>query len=116
MTDDDPMYVLPPAHLAVEHERIDELVALLDDGLDVNLQDAYGMTLLSAAIDVEAQAHSQDGEPLRDTMSLLLLERGADPRIANMRGHSAVWVARHGHPLALANIRRIWGAEVVGDA
>ncbi len=85
------------AHLAVEHQRIDELKRLLDAGWDVDDPTDDGMTLLHHAIDIEVDAAAQTGEPLTADLSRLLVARGADLghrwhgqtplEAANERGH-----------------------------
>ncbi|MCP3882987.1 MAG: ankyrin repeat domain-containing protein [Sulfitobacter sp.] len=85
------------AHLAVEHERFDELERLLDAGWDVDDPTDDGMTLLHHAIDIEIDGATQTGEPLTAGLTELLVARGADLghrwhgqtplEAANERGH-----------------------------
>jgi len=67
---------LPP-FVAVEHFDLNELKRLLDAGLDVNLTNEYGVSLLVKACD-----------DLNYEAAVLLLARGADPNGFDRRGNS----------------------------
>jgi uncharacterized protein len=69
---------MSPAHQAVELEDLTALRDLLDAGADPN-EEHHGLTLLHHAIDVEADSHTQTGDPLHVDMTAYLLARGADP-------------------------------------
>jgi hypothetical protein len=66
------------AHQAVELEDLEALRDLLDAGVDPNAEQE-GLTLLHHAIDVEADSHTQTGDPLHVDTTAYLLARGADP-------------------------------------
>ncbi len=85
---------------AIEVGDLTALRAALDAGVDVNLV-RDGLTLLHAAIDVEADNHAQTGEPLHVDATALLIARGADPSLVPPGGISAEHFALHtGHWLA----------------
>jgi len=69
---------LSPAHQAVELEDLEKLRDLLDAGADPN-EEHHGLTLLHHAIDIEADSHTQTGDPLHVDTTAYLLARGADP-------------------------------------
>jgi hypothetical protein len=74
-----------PAHLAVEHEDLPALRAVLDSGADVHEEEG-ALTLLHHAVDVEVDGHNQTGEPLHVDVTAFLLARGADPLRRSGRG------------------------------
>jgi ankyrin repeat protein len=86
---------------------------LVNEGADVNQADPDGQwTHLHHAIDVEADAAAQTGEPLTVEVTRLLLELGADPTIADHRGRTALQEAEYrGHVLALQLGRDPTGAR-----
>ncbi|MET9047042.1 MULTISPECIES: ankyrin repeat domain-containing protein [unclassified Streptomyces] len=94
-----------PAHLAVEHEDAETLARLLADGADPN--EVFGnMTLLTHAIDAEADGALQTGEPLTVHTTAVLLAFGADPELAGPDGDSPMDLAtRYGHDLAVRLLR-----------
>jgi ankyrin repeat protein len=93
-------------HDAVEMEDLDLLRSLLASGGDPNERDDYGMPLLHHAIDVQADGAIQTGRVMESDTTRLLLEAGADPRIA-WEGKSALEFARHyGHTSAAELIAR----------
>lgn len=67
-----------PAHLAVEHENLDALKALLVGEADVEEPTSDGMTLLHHAIDVEVDSATQTGLPLQVGLTRFLAQQGAD--------------------------------------
>ncbi|KIM10598.1 MAG: ankyrin [Sulfuricurvum sp. PC08-66] len=95
----------------VYHENIEAFKAAIDAGVDLNLQNKYGWTLLHIAIrrnqkamvayllDKGADINKKDGvgwtplmEAIMDDMTELcgyLIERGADTKPANDRGATA---------------------------
>lgn len=69
-------------HLGSEANGADAVRAALDQGLDVNAQDAHGWTAL----------HSAAFEGLPSVVKLLL-ERGADPRLTTIDGETPLLLA-----------------------
>jgi hypothetical protein len=89
-----------PAWVAANNVDVDALRAALDAGADVNERDYEGSTLLMVAVDSEA-CLQDDNVPLRVDCTALLLARGADPRLVDARGESAVrWAGGGRHWLA----------------
>jgi hypothetical protein len=88
-----------PAHDAVEHENLAELVEQLRTGADP--EEVWGgLTLLQHAIDAEVIAY-EDGQPLNADMTTAILSAGADPRRPKGPLKSAqVMAVRRGHLLA----------------
>lgn len=96
-----------PAHLAVEHQDLPALRALLDAGANIH-EEHDGLTLLHHAIDVEIDSHMQADEPLHVDTTAYLLARGADPTRKSNGGHGTT--AEHtalvgGHWLATCLIK-----------
>lgn len=94
-----------PAHHAVEHEDVEALARLLAEGADPN--EVFGdMTLLTHAIDTEADAAHQNDQPLTVHTTAVLLAFGADPELADPAGHVPIdFAARYGHDLAVNLLR-----------
>jgi hypothetical protein len=67
-----------PAHDAVEHGRLDELVSLLEAGADVE-EIQGGLSLLQHAVDTEADDVAQNGGELSVELTAAVLAAGADP-------------------------------------
>jgi hypothetical protein len=92
-----------PAHDAVEHARLDQLVDLLAAGADVEeMRD--GLSLLAHAVDTEADAVLQNGGELSVELTAAVLAAGADPlrNTGGWRQESARDLAvRMGHTLAV---------------
>jgi hypothetical protein len=92
-----------PAHDAVEHGRLDELVDLLEAGADVEeMQD--GLSLLEHAVDAEEDEVAQNGGELSVDLTAAVLAAGADPlrNTGGWRQESARDMAvRRGHALAV---------------
>ena len=90
-----------PAHLAVEHEDAVALARLLAAGADPD-EVFDDMTLLTHAIDTEADRAAQTGEPLTVHTTAILLAFGADPGLKDPDGSSPIDFARwHRHHLAV---------------
>jgi hypothetical protein len=66
-----------PAHQAVEHEQLGELIEQLSNGADPE-EFWGGLSLLQHALDAEMIAH-EDGEPLQGRLTAAVLAAGADP-------------------------------------
>jgi ankyrin repeat protein len=95
---------MPPTHLAVEQDRLEELRDLLGAGADIH-EECNGFTLLHRAVDGEIDGHVQTGEPLHVDATCFLLSQGADPTRGSHKGtgvsaHHMAFVS--GHWLAVA--------------
>jgi len=93
-----------PLHMAVEHYLPDSVKFLLTNHADPNKADSSGMTPLHLAVDIEADAASQQppvaGIPVspRVEITQILLDFGADPSVANSQGETPLdWANRSGH-------------------
>jgi uncharacterized protein len=82
---------LTPLHFAASRDSVDVVRLLLDAGAAVNAQSVAGDTPIYHAI--------RNTTPAACDIQRLLRERGADPTIANTKGHSALrFVQRYGTP------------------
>lgn len=109
---------MPPAHLAVEQDRLEELRDLLVAGADIH-EEYNGFTLPHSAVDGEIDGHVQTGKPLHVDATCLLLSQGADPTRrshggAGVSAHHLAFVNRHWLPCALFEARLARG-EAMGD-
>lgn len=77
-----------PLHDAIENRREDVVRLLLDRGADPNQLDAEGWTPLLHAIDIEVERAEGTGDAPSATMTLLLLDRGADSTAGGPQGQS----------------------------
>ena len=76
------------------------MTSLLDSGTPVDWADSQGRTALMAACE-----HHIEGVTKHDAAVRLLLERGADPNIANAAGHVAAFLAAfYGHESCLREL------------
>lgn len=108
---------MPGASVPAEQGEIDILRDLLEHGLDSNLADSGGTTLLHSAcascetesvrvlLEHGADVHSRDNEgrtPLHDAETIeqveLLLAAGADPEVADANGVTPLMKALRGQP------------------
>ena len=95
-----------PEHIAVEHEDLETLLALMAAGSDVDDPTPDGMTLLHHSIDVEAGAARQTGEPLSVEMTRFLVDWGADTGYRWL-GETPIEAAEEsGHSLAVEVLRK----------
>jgi ankyrin repeat protein len=81
-----------PAHQAVEDGDVVELARLLDSGADPN-EVCSGMTLLTHAVDYEADTAIQTDREMEVTLIAVLLAYGASPQIVDSSGKSPLEVA-----------------------
>ncbi|MGW2044851.1 ankyrin repeat domain-containing protein [Streptomyces sp. NPDC001858] len=94
-----------PAHQAIENGDPDGLARLLDSGVDPN-EICCGMTLLSHAVDYEADTATQVGTEMGVTLVAILLAYGASPNMEGSQG-SALSVARgYRHEMAVRLLSR----------
>ncbi|WP_406261834.1 ankyrin repeat domain-containing protein [Streptomyces chartreusis] len=84
--------VWSPAHQAVEDGDVVELARLLDAGVDPN-EICCGMTLLTHAVDYEADTAIQAGHEMEVTLIAILLAYGASPRIMGNEGKDPIGLA-----------------------
>ncbi|MFD3503795.1 ankyrin repeat domain-containing protein [Streptomyces sp. NPDC058676] len=104
-----------PAHDAVEHDNAEALTRLLADGVDPD-EVFSNMTLLTHAIDAEGDGSLQSGEPLTVHHTAVLLAFGADPELADPKGHTPLDVAAHyGHDLAVHLLRAHISRRAAGN-
>ncbi|MEV7393424.1 MULTISPECIES: ankyrin repeat domain-containing protein [unclassified Streptomyces] len=95
-----------PAHQAVEDEDAATLARLLGGGVDPD-EVCDNMTLLTHAIDTEADVALQSGSPLTVHTTAVLLAYGADPRLPAPDGHTPMDLAlAYGHDLAVRLLQR----------
>ncbi|QFQ94983.1 ankyrin repeat domain-containing protein [Streptomyces phaeolivaceus] len=95
-----------PAHQAVESDEVETLAQLLAQGTDPN-EVCDNLTLLTHAIDTEADSALQSGSPLTVHLTAVLLAFGADPRLPGPSGETPMDIALHyGHDLAVNLLRR----------
>lgn len=80
---------MPPTHLAVEQDRLEELRDLLTAGADIH-EESNGFTLPHRAVDGEIDGHVQTGEPLHVDATCFPLPQGADP---TRRSHGGTGVS-----------------------
>jgi len=93
-------------HMAVEHKRCSTLAMLVEHGGNVNLKDESGFTPLHLAVDLEADAASCRGEKPTSDLTALLLSLGADPRLRDNKGRTAIDLAEwYGHEGAVRLLR-----------
>jgi ankyrin repeat protein len=103
-------YIPSRAWIAANNVDVDALRVALDAGADVDERDWDGVTLLMLAVDSEA-CLQDDNVPLRVDCTSLLLARGADVRLVNERGESALdWAGGGRHWLAF-ELLRAWDAR-----
>ncbi|KAI5810642.1 ankyrin repeat-containing domain protein [Pyronema omphalodes] len=85
-----------PLHICAEANRshLTKLArALLDTGVNVNATDGKGCTALHIAASIKKATH-----PFQELLIMTLLERGADTKLKNMDGKTALQLAaRDGH-------------------
>jgi ankyrin repeat protein len=89
---------------AVENLDLDRARTLIAAGADVrDIEPFGGWTLLHHSIDSEVEAAINTDAPLSVAMTRLLLDAGADPRVPDNRGETALDLAeKRGHTLAVA--------------
>ncbi|MDX3128444.1 ankyrin repeat domain-containing protein [Streptomyces europaeiscabiei] len=98
-----------PAHQAVEDGDAQALAHILEDGNDPD-EICCGMTLLVHAIDLEGDSALQSGEPIESSLTRVLLDNGANPRLVAPSGKSPLSVASiYGHVEARDLILRYTG-------
>lgn len=76
---------MPPTHLALEQDRLEELRELLAAGADIH-EEYNGFTLLHRAVDGEIDGHIQTGEPLHVDATCFLLSQGQIPHVVRTVG------------------------------
>ncbi|MFC8510988.1 ankyrin repeat domain-containing protein [Streptomyces sp. NPDC057411] len=93
-----------PAHQAVESSDHATLTRLLDEGADVN-EVCCGITLLMHAIDLEADAAVQSGQPVDSALTAIVLAYGADPTttINGTTAHDLAHSYNHNMAIRLLN-------------
>ncbi|MFE5899287.1 ankyrin repeat domain-containing protein [Streptomyces sp. NPDC056488] len=84
-----------PAHQAVGSSDHAALARLLDEGADVD-EVCCRTTLLTHAIELEADSATQAGKPVDSTLTAILLAYGADPLLV-LNGETAYDRARFFH-------------------
>lgn len=93
----DPNYIpidaWPALHTAVECRQHEIIKVLVGHGANVNIRDQSGSTPLHVAVDLESDSAWQSEETPKTDLTSLLLELGADPRIENNAGKTALDVA-----------------------
>ncbi|MEL5955262.1 ankyrin repeat domain-containing protein [Streptomyces sp. CLV115] len=94
---------MPPTHLAVEQDRLEELRDLLAAGADIHEE------YMHRAVEGEIDGHVQTGEPLHVDATCFLLSQGADP---TRRSHGGTGVSAH----HLAFVNRHWLADALFEA
>ncbi|MFD5060274.1 ankyrin repeat domain-containing protein [Streptomyces sp. NPDC058394] len=99
---------MPPTHVALEQDRLEDLRDLLAAGADVH-EEYAGFTLLHRAVDGEVDGHIQTGEPLHVDATALLLSQGADPA---RRSHCGSGLSAH----HMAFVSRHWLAHALFEA
>jgi ankyrin repeat protein len=82
-----------PTHQAIEDGDAVELARLLDSGADPN-EICSRMTLLTHAVDYEADTAIQTDREMQVTLIAVLLAYGASPRIVDGAGKSPFEVAQ----------------------
>ncbi len=90
----------------VEHAGYEILRSLLESGIDPNSTDEFGQTALHLALDCAVDRYAFNVDDQLDLQTIrLLLEFGASPWKANLRGETAVDWARNQLPLASPILR-----------
>lgn len=104
-----PVVTLSPLHSAVEHDEIDSLRRLLEEGADPNEPDSYGgIRPLQRSVDIECEdacrredSGDEDWMP-HATLTAVLLSFGASPDLPDEKGETArMWAQQRKHREAL---------------
>lgn len=104
-----PTTTLSPLHSAIEHDEIDLLRRLLQEGADPNEPDPdFGTRPLQLSVDIECEnairredRGEEDCEP-HATLTAVLLLYGASPDLPDAKGQTArIWAQRRPHREAL---------------
>lgn len=84
----------PPIISAIEMEDVETIKLLLRFGANINFKDELGNNLLHFAIDVEVDGKYQYGEAPTPLVSKFLLEQRLNANHKNIKGFSALDLAR----------------------
>ncbi len=96
-----------PLVCAVEHEQLEIVRLLIENGANVNSADESGFTPLHLAVDIEADGAYQAGREPTTVLTALLLRYGADPGLPDQSGQTPLRLAEeYGHIGAVGLLRR----------
>ncbi len=101
-------------HLACEHQDLEMIRALVEQGADLNLRDKYGQVPLHIAVDNDADAVVQADGPLEDyrfETTRLLLQLGANREVRSNSGQTPRDLAVLSGTAALERFDRLTAPE-----